>query len=194
MKHLLLTVVLSAASGSCHAAFVDVDLPGTTFVFGTIAVDGTGLFGPGDTLFFEPLAGAYGRDVDQPPDSAPDVYSANFVAQEAGQPALTVAVPGPLFGAFFASPLDAFLAMRAAWDAAVALDPTPDAFSRTLQSNTQIQLYAPGDNSNPQLNSGFTTIRIHVNGVTPIPLPAGALLLASALGALGVTRHRRPRT
>ena len=60
MKHLLLTVVLSAASGFCHAAFVDVDLPGTTFVFGTIAVDGTGLFGPGDTLYFEPLAGAYG--------------------------------------------------------------------------------------------------------------------------------------
>lgn len=194
MKHLLLTLALSAAPVFGHAAFVDVDLPGTTFVFGTIVVDGTGLFGPGDTLYFEPLAGAYGRDVDQPPDSAPDVYSANFVAQEAGQPALTVAVPGPLFGSFHGTPQAAFQALRAAWDAAVALDPTPDAFSRTIQSNTQIQLYAPGDNSNPQLNSGFTTIRIHVNGVTPIPLPAGALLFVSALGALGLTRRRRPRT
>ena len=179
MKRLLPLCLLLVLGAPAKAAFIDVFLPGSNFVFGSLTVLGNGLFGPGDTLYFEPLSGAY-------TNPAGTTWRSRFFAREAGTQTLDM-LPGL---GDFASEAAAFNALRAGWNA------DPNQFSMTLLGQTQIELYVDTDQLTAPTNTGGLNLRIHVNTIgTPqsVPEPGLVLLVVLALAAAFFVAPRRRR-
>ncbi|MEQ8233458.1 MAG: hypothetical protein RLW61_15125 [Gammaproteobacteria bacterium] len=177
MRIILFLLASLLACGNAGAAAIDFFIPSTTFVFGPAVLDGTGVFGPGSVLYVEPVSGASGYDGDR--DGNVDAWHASFSVEEAGEPAF------PFVGGSFADEASAFASLRSAWLAAIAGDSTPDAFAVPIRNSTQVSIYAYGDNSNPQFGVGGMNVRIHVDSIAPVPLPAALPLFAVGTLVMG---------